>query len=615
MIDTHLSPAWHAVALGFGNHLWQSTLVAGAAALLALALRKHHARARYWIWLAASIKFLVPFSLLVAVGSHLAWQRHSAETTRPALYFAIEEIGQPFTPAAARVASDRAATLNSISLMHLLPWTAAVWLAGFLIVVLAWSVRWRRIAAAMKSASPSSEGRELTALRRIERIRGIRTPIALLLSEASLASLEPGIFGIARPALIWPQGISPRLEDAHLEAILAHEVWHVRRRDNLAAVVHMVVEAVFWFHPLVWWLGARLVEERERACDEQVVAWGSDPQVYAESILKVCEFCLRSPLPCVSGVTGADLKKRMVRIMSHRMLHNLDFARKAVLTAAVVCAIAIPITVGLLSATPSRPQSQDADASLSAWAFSSVSVKQSEPATPNAGNTSMFFDLNHGTFVARGVTLRMLIQTAYHVQDAQISGGPDLLSKSKFDIDAKFDPAFVADWRQQTSDHKDFDAQVQAAMKSLLTSRFKLAAHFETRNVDAFDLVPDAGGAKLQASGIEPSMVHFDQGELSSAGAPLELLITQLSARLGRPVVDKTGLKGNYAFHLHWTPDPTEDEHDRQAGQPVGPEPPAQPNGPSLMTALQEQLGLKLEPKAEPVQVLVIDHAELPAAE
>src|SRR6266576_923925 len=77
--------------------------------------------------------------------------------------------------------------------------------------------------------------------------------------------------------------------------MLAHELWHVQRRDNLAAAVHMLVEAVFWFHPLLWWLGARLVEERERACDEEVLEMGKERQVYAESILKICEFCVESP--------------------------------------------------------------------------------------------------------------------------------------------------------------------------------------------------------------------------------------------------------------------------------------------------------------------------------
>ena len=607
MMDHALSPTWQAAALGLANHLWQSTLVTAAAALLTLALRRHYARARYWIWLAASMKFLLPFSLLVAVGSQLAWPP-PAETTTPALYFTIEEISQPFTPAEMHPSSAPAASATSTSLAHLLPWIVALWLGGFLLVLIRWAIRWRRIAAAMSAASLSFEGRELVALRRIERIGGIRKPIPLLLSPSLL---EPGIFGIARPALIWPLGISRRLEDAHLEAILAHEVWHVRRRDNLAAVLHMLVEAVFWFHPLVWWLGARLVEERERACDEQVVAWGSDPQVYAESILKVCEFCLGSPLACVSGVTGADLKKRMVRIMSHRMLHNLDFARKALLTAAAILAIAIPLAVGVFNPMPGQAQSQDASASLPAPAFSSVSVKPA-PASADAKNTKRMFSLNDGSFVAQGITLQMLIQMAYQVQDAQISGGLDLLSKNKFDVDAKFDPAYVAAMHQQP-DHKDF--QAQAALKSLLASQFKLAAHFETRKLEAYDLVVDESGAKLQASGDEPRMMHFGRGELTSSGAPLELLTERLSARLGRPVVDKTGLKGNYAFNLHWTPDSSEDEHDRQAGLPVPPEPPAEANGPSLMTALQEQLGLKLEPKTEPVQVLVIDHAELPSSE
>src|SRR5260370_31720263 len=164
--------------------------------------------------------------------------------------------------------------------------------------------------------------------------------------------------GSARTTLIGPDCISKRLDEAHLEAILAHEVWHVRRRDNLSAALHMLVEAAFWFYPLVWWLGARLVEERERACDEEVVAFGGDRHVYAESILKVCEFCLGSPLPCVSGVTGADLKKRMVHIMNDRILHNLGLARKLLLPPAAALALALPVSFRLFNSPPSRAQAR-----------------------------------------------------------------------------------------------------------------------------------------------------------------------------------------------------------------------------------------------------------------
>src|SRR4029077_8104902 len=99
---------------------------------------------------------------------------------------------------------------------------------------------------------------------------------------------------------------------------LAHELCHVRHRDNLTAAIHMLVEALFWFYPPVWWLGARLIDERERACDEEVLHLGGEPQVYAEGILKVCKSYLETPMACVSGISGSDLKKRIMRIMAKR---------------------------------------------------------------------------------------------------------------------------------------------------------------------------------------------------------------------------------------------------------------------------------------------------------
>jgi bla regulator protein BlaR1 len=118
----------------------------------------------------------------------------------------------------------------------------------------------------------------------------------------------------------------------------------------------MVVEAMFWFHPLVWWLGGRLVEERERACDEEVLEFGSERQIYAESILKVCEFCVGSPLACVSGVTGADLKERIVQLMTKNVVRKLDFSRKLMLSLAGLIAVAVPVGFGVLHATPSRAE-------------------------------------------------------------------------------------------------------------------------------------------------------------------------------------------------------------------------------------------------------------------
>jgi beta-lactamase regulating signal transducer with metallopeptidase domain len=323
-----MTAIWWAIAPAMGNHLWQSTLCLVIAGFLTLISRKNPARVRYGLWLAASVKFLIPFSLLIGIGGHLARPR-VVPRAQPGFFLAMEQVGQPFKTAAIgspagenspRPAPD--AGLRSRMTFLLPAILVAMWFCGFAVVFLVWYVRWRRISAAAREAVPLREGREVEALRRLERLGGMRKPIDLLLSPASL---EPGIFGIVNPVLIWPKGFSVHLQDAHLEAILAHEVWHVRRRDNLAAAIHMVVEAIFWFHPLVWWLGSRLVEERERACDEEVLQLGSEPQVYAESILKTCEFCLESPLACMAGVTGADLKKRIVRIMTRRLANKLSF--------------------------------------------------------------------------------------------------------------------------------------------------------------------------------------------------------------------------------------------------------------------------------------------------
>jgi beta-lactamase regulating signal transducer with metallopeptidase domain len=116
----------------------------------------------------------------------------------------------------------------------------------------------------------------------------------------------------------------------------------------------MVVEAAFWFHPLVWWLEARLVAERERACDEKVVELGSERSIYAESILKICQFCAGFPLACVSGVTGADLKSRIVAIMTEGVSRELNFCKKLWLVTAGLAIIAAPTLAGSLDTASAR---------------------------------------------------------------------------------------------------------------------------------------------------------------------------------------------------------------------------------------------------------------------
>src|SRR5437016_2764698 len=200
MTSDYLSTMGAAIAPSLGNHLWQSTLFAIAAGLFTLFLRKNQARARYWLWFAASAKFLIPLSLLVAMGSHLPWPRGSAGM-HAGLYVAMEQVSQPFTPSTMPVISPPTPSTVSQSVAHLLPALfIAAWLCGFVMVLCVWCVRWSQISRAIREARPLREGREVEALRRIEGITGMQQRIELL---SSRASLEPGIFGIAQPVLVW----------------------------------------------------------------------------------------------------------------------------------------------------------------------------------------------------------------------------------------------------------------------------------------------------------------------------------------------------------------------------------------------------------------------------
>ena len=234
------------------NHLIQSTFFASLAGLLTLAFRKNRAQIRYALWLSASVKFLIPFSLLIAAGSHFG-ARTTVVIAAPALSSLNEQLAEPVTTSIplAESANRLPAAL------------AAVWIIGFALVVTNWCRRWRNLRAAIRGAGAF-------ALPNIEALTSPAFP-------------EPGVYGIFKPILLLPTGITDQLTPAQLKSILDHELCHIRRRDNLATAIHMAVEAIFWFHPLVWWLGARLMEERERACDEEVLRHGNKPQTYAES--------------------------------------------------------------------------------------------------------------------------------------------------------------------------------------------------------------------------------------------------------------------------------------------------------------------------------------------
>jgi bla regulator protein blaR1 len=607
MMANTLSETCKAMAPAVGNHLWQSTVFAIAAGLLTLVLRNNHARTRYLLWLTASLKFLIPFSLLVSAGTWMArW--HGSARASSSVYIAMDQFSQPFSQTHLRLSSEGAPAIHSASLLDLFPvLLAVVWLFGIAVVLLAWYVRWRGISAAMRAAVPLREGREVESLRLLERAAGMSKQVEI---RTSLSSLDPGIFGIVRPVLVWPEGISKRLGDAHLEAVLAHELCHVRRRDNLTAVMHMVVEAIFWFHPMVWWMGARLLQERERACDEQVLELGGDRKVYAESILKICEFCVGSPLDFVSGVTGADLKKRIVSIMATKSARNLDFSRRLLLSAAGLLAVAVPIAVGLLGATQSRGASQNQTTGVIPPIYEAVLIKPVFIGPSESASRIAKVGFTAGKFTATNVSLQTLIKAAYSVEDNQISGAPKWLNTETFDIETKWDKSIVEALQELSQDQLALERGHM--LRELLSDRFKLTLHREFQHLPAYNLVIAQKGPKFHeakpgdtypngfkdADGhARAGMMHFEKGQLIAQGVPVALLVRELSRELsqefgGSIIEDKTGLAGNYDFTLRWTP---------AEGQP------------SLSRALLEQLGLNLEAQNGPAEVLVIDHVEKPS--
>jgi beta-lactamase regulating signal transducer with metallopeptidase domain len=375
------------------NHLWQSTLLAIVAALLTVAFRKNRAAVRYGLWFTASLKFFIPFSLLMGLGSYLGWAPVAKRVAAPAFSFTMVQITQPFPNALPSLPSTTRTTVDMVPLAIL-----AVWACGFVAIVLMRFRGWRGVQAAVRSGTP------------------IDIP-ATVEVRSSPGLLEPGVVGLFHPILLLPEGITERLTPPQLEAVLSHELCHVRRRDNLTSAIHMIVEAVFWFHPMVWWIGTRLLEERERACDEAVLSLGNEPHDYAEGILNVCKSYLESPLACVSGVTGSKLKMRIQAILTGDAPSGLNFAKKLTLAVAGTSALALPVVVGIISTAHIRAQSPAG--TQSAAKFETASIRPCRPFATGHSKTYLpdssirVVPLSSASSSKRMVSSRMVIKILY----------------------------------------------------------------------------------------------------------------------------------------------------------------------------------------------------------
>jgi bla regulator protein blaR1 len=292
-------------------------------------------------------------------------------------------------------------------------------------------------------------------------------------------------------------------------------------------------------------------------------------------------------------------------------------------------AVVAPAGLGLLQGP--RLRAQAPQASAAGPAFEVASIKPN-----NSGDGRVMMGMQPGgRFTATNITLRLLIRNAYQLQDFQIVGGPSWIGSEHYDIVAKGEDGLPP---EPPSLDRTGPNRIQLMIRALLAERFQLTVHNETRELPIYALVLARSdgklGPQLQKSEVDCNAVfaaargrggmppppgppqqgerpscgmRIGMGNLAMGGTPLSQFVNSLAMFTGRTVQDKTGLTGNYDVTLTWTPDQMPQ---RPPGAPEPP--PIDPNGPSIFTAVQEQLGLKLESQKGPVAVLVIDRVERP---
>ena len=234
---------------------------------------------------------------------------------------------------------------------------------------------------------------------------------------------------------------------------------------------------------------------------------------------------------------------------------------------------------------------QLAHAQASTPTFEVATIK---PAAPSPdGHTHINYPPDE-RFSALNTTLIALMAWAYDMPEKQILDGPSWLTSTRFDIQAKAD---ADDQIKHFASDPNHDLK-RHMVQALLADRFHLKLHQDTRTMPAYDLLPAKGGSKLHPSQSNGKTIGISRTYFNGQGLPMAIIADKLSQLTGRIVVDKTNLTDRYDLKLQWTPDDA----------PVADNSAA----PSLFTAIQEQLGLKLEPAKEPVPVIVIDHVDPP---
>ncbi|HLK63367.1 MAG TPA: M56 family metallopeptidase [Bryobacteraceae bacterium] len=484
----------------------------------------------------------------------------------------------------------------------LLLWVVLVWFAGAMVLWVrlagGWVVAARMRSMLVRRAPPEWQ----QSLQELGTRIGLSRPVRLLVS--ALVQV-PTVVGWLRPVVLVPVGALGGLPAEHMEALLLHELAHIRRHDYLMNILQSVTESLLFYHPAVWWLSGHIRTERELCCDDVAVSISGDAVTYARALAQL-ESYRPAYLNTALAANGGSLRNRIARLLGRPPQVVRTGLGPGVVTVAGLLAVAV---YGLAqSADPPR--------------FAVATIKRN----PSTEALSMAVPMGvgyrpGGRLVAGNAPVTMLIQRAYSVQGFQVVGGPSWVNTDGYDIEAK---------PEVSTDQK----RMWLMLQTLLADRFKLVMHRATQDLPVYDLQTVRGGPKLPAPvggncsevmtwpppgpgqprpapPCGPGLVKSGTGlTMEGISVSMPAFVKQLSLILGKEVIDKTGFTGRFALHLEFAID------DALAGipNPVGPSSqPADINDrPSIRTAMQEQLGLKLQASTGPVDVFVIDHVERP---
>lgn len=419
------------------NHLWQSTLFCVAIWLITLGLRSNGAALRHRLWLFASFKFLVPFSALYFIGSLAG--------------VAAPIASQPvFLNQAIQVAAPVVWPTDSLQHLTLAPRgglsiaLVAIWSAGALLIGLRWLHAWRAANSLVRAARPA--------------------PGTSLDARLTDAHVEPAVAGSFHPVVLLPVALLGSLAPAQLRAVLAHEHEHIRRHDNLKAHIHRLVETLFWFHPAAWWIGRRMVEERERACDEAVIDHGHDVADYATAILAACEHCLgHARAPASVAALAGDLPERIRRILSGKPPAMPGAFKSAALLLGTLAVAGVPLLSGAADDSVRRQTLLAINSRMLATADISI--------TPAAGTDSRSgLRVAGREVVIRNSTVRGLVALAFDVEPWQVKGDGEWMD------DLRYDVRVVAPAPVSEPEHLD-PVALRGIVTKLLGARFDLEIH------------------------------------------------------------------------------------------------------------------------------------------